>query len=84
MSIRAKFVVNSIKETLYNESVDGQLVSKILKTAELSPVYGNSEENKKFFKWTPSGRIELGLLNEEAAKQLIIGQSYYVDFTKAE
>lgn len=51
---------------------------------ELSPVVNGSEENKQFFKWTPSGKIELGTLNLEAAKQFKVGHEYYIDFTSAE
>lgn len=50
----------------------------------LSPVTGGSEENKKFFKWTPSGRIELGVVNAEAAALFEPGKEYYIDFTPAE
>jgi hypothetical protein len=44
-------------------------------------VYGDTEENKKYFKWTPSGQITLGLLNPEAWLHLQLGQEVYVDFT---
>lgn len=47
------------------------------------PVQGDSPENKEFFQYTPSGRIELGVLNERVASQLELGADYYVDFTLA-
>lgn len=50
---------------------------------ELSAVYNGSEENKKYFKWTPNGKIVLGILNEEAASMFEPGKEYYVDFTPA-
>jgi hypothetical protein len=56
----------------------------IFETVVLYPVSGNSEENKQFFRWTPTGKIELGILNPEAAKQFEVGKEYYVDFTPAE
>ena len=31
-----------------------------LETYIFNPVVDGSEENKKFFKWTPTGRLELG------------------------
>lgn len=44
-------------------------------------VYDNStEENARFTKATPSGFAEFQIDNPEAAKQLIIGKQYYVDF----
>lgn len=53
-------------------------------TVNLSPVIIGSEENKDFYKWTPSGRIELGTLNPKAAEQFEIGKEYYVEFTPAD
>lgn len=72
MTVRAKFRVSSISETSGN-----------LKTIKLAPVIGGSPENEQFFKWTPSGEINLGTLNEEASKQFAVDQVFYVDFTPA-
>jgi hypothetical protein len=47
-------------------------------------VQGNNEENKKFFSATPSGKLEIGVMNPEAAKKFEVGISYYLDFTPAE
>jgi hypothetical protein len=74
--VRAKFYVVSVKKTKFMDGL-GSVV-------ELTPVINGSDENKEFYKWTPSGRIELGTINEEAAKQFEIGKEYYVDFTPAE
>lgn len=76
MSVRAKFKVVSIKRTQFMDG-PGSVV-------ELSPVVSGSAENKEFYKWTPSGRIELGTINESAAEQFEIGKDYYVDFSKAD
>lgn len=65
--VRAKFFVTK---------VDGG-------TVWLSPVTGGSEENKSFYKWTPSGQIILSTINDEAVKQFVVGQEMYVDFTDA-
>jgi hypothetical protein len=75
--VRAKFWCVAIKKTKMGQ--DGDIGSVI----ELSAVYSGSDENKKFFKWTPSAKIELGTVNEEAAKAFEIGKEYYVDFTPA-
>lgn len=77
--VRAKMKVTSV--TLSENWVQGEppLVSVVL-----NPVMGNSEENKKFWKASPSGKVELSILNSEASKQFIIGKEYYVDFTLAE
>jgi len=71
--VRAKFNVAEI--TKYGNSGGGKVV--------LMPVYGNSEENKEFWKQTPSGKIELFIDNPEAMKAFEFGE-YYIDFTKAE
>ena len=75
MSVRAKFYVVSLtKQKMWNGE-DG--VGTVIK---LSPVMNGSDENKKFYKYSPSGSIELGTVNEGAATQFEIGKEYYVDF----
>ncbi len=69
MTIRAKFKVQSV-----TESEGG------LKTATLHPVTSGSPENAQFFKWTPSGQIQLGTINPKAAEQFVPGKEFYVDF----
>ena len=46
-----------------------------------APVTGGSDENKAFFKWTPTGQLEFGTINEEAAADFIPGEEYYIDIT---
>jgi hypothetical protein len=50
---------------------------------KLSPVMNGSDENKEFYKYSPSGSIELGTVNEGAATQFEISKEYYVYFTPA-
>ncbi len=45
------------------------------------PVTSGSEENKAFFKWTPSGSIQFGTGNKAATSQFEVGKDYYVDFS---
>jgi len=77
--VRAKFVVNSITRTKHWDKSKGEI-----QTIKLSPVTSGSDENKAFFEATPGGNIELGAVNEEAAKQFELGKSYYVDFSVAD
>lgn len=72
MSVRAKFKVATV-----TESEGG------VKTVKLHPVSSGSPENAEFFKWTPSGSIELGTINPAAAEQFKPGDQFYVDFTPA-
>lgn len=67
-----------------NVSVPEKDAPGVTASVELVPVYTGSEENKKFFKYTPGGEIKLQVVNPEAAKQFEIGKDYFVDFTPAE
>ncbi len=73
MTVRAKCRVNSIARTEWGHTVT------------LSPVTSGSPENESFFKATPGGKIELSVVND-ATIELFgkPGDSFYVDFTKAE
>ncbi len=73
MTVRAKFTVYSIARTTYGHTI------------ALQPVTSGSEENKAFFKATPGGKIELTTINDAAMEAFgNPGDSFYVDFTKAE
>lgn len=75
MTVRAKFVVNEIARNQY-----GQQETQVIR---MSAVMSGSEENKKFFAWTPSGKIELQTVNPDAGKAFELGKEYYVDFSEA-
>ena len=51
---------------------------------KLTPVSDGSEENKGFYKYTPSGEILLGIVSAPSAKAFIVGKEYYVEFTVAD
>lgn len=72
MSVRAKFRVDEITHRV------GQT------TIRMSPVTGGSSENESFWKYTPSGSIELQCLNDAATKQFEPGKEFFIDFTPAE
>lgn len=74
MSVRAKFKCTS-KEA--NPHGGGDLI-------RLDPVIDGSEENKRFFRATPGGQIQLATVNPQAAEQFEVGHEYYVDFAKFE
>lgn len=80
---RAKFRVSSITRSAAYEWVNGQKIQKEVNTVHLHPVGSDSEENKKFFASTPNGRIELAVINPEAAAAFELDGEYYVDFTPA-
>lgn len=66
---RAKFKCDEVAQR-----VEGKVV-------RMSPVTGETEENKAFFKWTPYGSLEMGTVNPHV--EFIPGQEYYIDFTPA-
>lgn len=76
MSVRAKFKVWSKTE---NHFTTGDNTFQII----LQPVISDSEENKKFWEFTPSGRLELMTVNKAAADQLEHNKEYYIDITPA-
>lgn len=77
--VRAKFVVREIKR--FSTNVNG--TQKELQTIVLNPVYSTEaeSENGKFYAYTPAGKIELGTVNAEAAKEFALDQEFFVDFT---
>lgn len=50
----------------------------------LRAVYADgNEENKRFFKWTPTGQINMSVVSQETAGFFEPGEDYFVTFTKA-
>jgi len=70
LMVRCKFVC-----TEKNEQPDGGANIKML------PVTCGSEENEKFFQYTPWGELNFGTINPEAAKQIEQGKEYYIDIS---
>lgn len=70
MKVRAKFYVYS--KTLYADTC----------AVLLQPVTSGSEENKTFWKYTPSGKLEMNVA-KEVGDMFEIGQEFYLDFTPA-
>lgn len=89
MSVRAKFRVYNITPPVTTQvwvgQEDGQPVyeDKEIVNISMAPVTSSvdNEENSKFFASTPSGNINLGTVNMDAANEFVIGQDYYLDFT---
>jgi hypothetical protein len=50
----------------------------------LNAVTDGSEENKTFWKYTPSGQISMTISNPAAFNHFVPGKEYYVDFTPAD
>lgn len=98
--VRAKFTVTGIERIashVAKKDENGELVKNTygsyetepreMRTVKMSPVYGNGDpnhENTKFWASSPSGHLEIGCANLEAAEAFELGKEYYVDFTLAE
>lgn len=80
MTVRAKFYVSEVKQS---KNSWGGTEGDLLTTIKLAPVSGTSDENKAFFRWTPTGSIDLGTVNPDVVAQMHIGDEFYVDFTPA-
>lgn len=75
MQVRAKFRCNSVE---YFEGASRKV--------RLSPVYPGAdatEEDRAFWKYTPSGELTMQIDNPPASEMFVPGASYYVDFTPA-
>ena len=88
MSVRAKFVINTITRSLYggysNQSHKSE--TREVHSIKMFPVSSGPGEDEQFWASTPSGSIELNVVNPAAVEQFanMLGRKVYVDFTPAE
>lgn len=83
MAIRCKFVLHSRTHrmsSVYDPKTQ-KSTPREMQSFEFGVVTDGSDEDRGFFASTPVGRIELGLVNPEAVKELELSKSYYVTFT---
>jgi hypothetical protein len=71
--VRAKFYVAE-KTEYAGDGFQKQIVMR--------PVTSGSDENKEFFRWTPSGELKM-TIKSEVADQFPVGSEIYVDFSPA-
>lgn len=72
MSVKAKFVCQSITEFTTGKNVD------------FIPVMSGSEENKSFSKYTPAGNLSLNISPETQAHDYFkVGVEYYLTIEEA-
>lgn len=72
-TIRAKMSVSTVTR---NADQSGNISSENI---TLQAVYGGSEENKQWSKWTPSGTLTMTINNPDAFGKLLPGQFYFID-----
>ncbi len=78
MSVRAKMKCEGKEESSYGD--EGSKGG----TVRLSPVINGSEENARFYKYTPGGSLVLSTINQSAFDQFDVGKEYYIDISLAE
>lgn len=71
--VRAKFICQSATK-VYSTHPDG----KFIWNYKFGAVTSGSEENESFWRWTPSGQLELQSIRRDLFEP---GQEYYLDFT---
>jgi len=86
MRVRAKFRLIAQKNSESSIFKDGKWIPGVVTSLEFIPVMASDKdpENRKFWEATPSGKIELNIVNPEAVKEFELLKEYYVDFTLAE
>lgn len=80
-SIICKFQISSKTKTMGYDTKGNKAPAYRI---EGFPVYTGSKEDEEFFQATPSGKLELGVLNKVAADILEPGDNVYITITKAE
>ncbi len=63
---------------------DGKSIPQVNVTLRFSAVTSGSDENKAFFASTPSGELNLNLVNKEHADKFELMKEYYLDISSME
>ncbi|HEV3118477.1 MAG TPA: hypothetical protein VGY58_15615 [Gemmataceae bacterium] len=80
MTTRCKFLCTAVKKMKNQYAYGDPKAPSFLYEAAFSCVYGGSEENKRFFQYTPSGSLTIGVYKEDVFEP---GKEYYLDITPA-
>ena len=76
MNVRCKFRCVAVNE---HEQAGGESNYTVL----LEAVTGGSEENERFWRFTPSGRLDFQCLSEAVAAEFVPGSEYFLDISAA-
>lgn len=77
MSVRAKFIVQSVTD--HNTGTSGDT----MRQAKLTAVTRDDGDPEDFWKYTPAGELNITISNPAAAEQFTPGKAFYLDFTEA-
>ena len=78
MSIRAKFVVQSVTD--FNTGTSGDTLRQV----KLSAVTRGDGDPEDFWKYTPAGTLDITVSYPDTAEQFTPGKAFYLDFTEAD
>lgn len=87
--MRAKMQVWGVTQHMKHaaEGETGELVGESLEFIPVARSDGypedGSDEDNSYAKWSPSGSLKLYVANPALFGQFVIGEKYYLDFTKA-
>ena len=70
--VRSKFVCDSVTAFVGGKQIKMKAVTR------------DTEENKAFWKYTPSGEITVTITNPELFDHFVPGKEYYVDIEEAD
>lgn len=83
-TMRAKFMVQSVEQ---HTNPDGTKSGETLRMHAVArsdgyPADGHDDDNT-FARWSPSGEFRIYIANPNLWDKFVIGDKYYMDFTKA-
>lgn len=84
MAVRCKFRLSSVtrrRQTVWDGTKN---VDQEVNSFDFYVVTNGSDEDKAFWASTPVGKLELGIVNPEAVKELELNRTYYVTLTPSD
>jgi len=83
MEVICKFRLVEWKNSATTKRIGDKYVDCIKSTLTFIPVADDTPENKLFWEATPSGKLELGMVNEKAVEQFEMLKEYYITIKPA-
>lgn len=82
--MRAKLQVTKVAADHENVAWPHEKISFMAVCGETPFQAGGLSEDNTYAKWTPTANLEMTITNPALFGTLVVGEKYYVDFTKAE
>ena len=82
--MRAKLQVGMVQEHFYgpDKSKSGETLTMHAVSAKTYPADGSDEDNT-YAKFSPGAQLSINIANPALYGKFVVGEKYYVDFTKA-